>query len=754
MNMRSLVFGGVVVFAVLAVACSDPEAEKQQAFQNGNQYFEQKKYAEAIVEYRNAVRADPRFGEARQKLADAYGFSGNPAAAFAEQIRAADLLPDNLDSQLKASAYLLLARQFEDAKTRVQRVLARDPQNTQGLLILGNALAGLRDLDGAIAQVEQAISIDPSNPGSYASLAGFKLADGEREQARAAYEKAVEVAPNSVPARLALATFQWGIGDPSGAEATFKAALALDPKNILANRALASYYVGTSRAANAEIHLQTIADLGGDPEKLALADYYLSQGRPADAKRLLDPLVRSEGGTTSSAAELRLAQIMYSEKRTADANAALDRLLAREPRNSLALMTKTRWLFLEGKREDALRRSGEAVAADPESAQAHYLRGTMHLASRQFPEAKETFTEVLRLNPRAASAQIHLSRLTLLSGDTASAVQYAQQATTNAPGSPVARLTLARGLLAQGQIARAEVEISTLLKTYPNATQVHAVNGALKAARKDFSGARGDYERALQLDANSIEAFSGLVSLDLAQKNMAAARSRVETKLAAQPDRPEFLSLAARVYFAERDFAKTETVLRHLIEVDRANMDGYSMLGQVYLAQRKLDEAKAEFDKRASANPKDATSRLVVGMILELQKKVPEAKQKYDEVLAIDPRSLIAANNLAYIYAEANENLDRALILAQTAVEQAPDSPDVRDTLGFVYYQKQLPDLAIRAFEDSIAKNPNNPIYHYHLGLAAAKLGNLTRARRSYQAALKLRPDYPDAQQALKTIGG
>ena len=61
-------------------------------------------------------------------------------------------------------------------------------------------------------------------------------------------------------------------------------------------------------------------------EKLALADYYLGQNRLADAKRVLDPLVEAEGGAASSGAELRLAQIMYSKKRTADANAALDRV--------------------------------------------------------------------------------------------------------------------------------------------------------------------------------------------------------------------------------------------------------------------------------------------------------------------------------------------------------------------------------------------------------------------------------------------
>ena len=65
--------------AMLAAACTDTETAKQRAFESGNRYFDEKKYPEAIVEYRNAVRADPRFGEARLKLAEAYALTGQRA---------------------------------------------------------------------------------------------------------------------------------------------------------------------------------------------------------------------------------------------------------------------------------------------------------------------------------------------------------------------------------------------------------------------------------------------------------------------------------------------------------------------------------------------------------------------------------------------------------------------------------------------------------------------------------------------------
>ena len=751
--MRSVPVACIAVVCAIASACASPEQIKVRAFESGNRYFAEKKYAEAIVEYRNAIRADPRFGEARFKLAEAYVLTGDTVAAYSEQIRAADLLPDNMDAQMRAAVNLLAAGQFRDAKTRALRVLEREPRNVQALIILGNASAGMSDLIGAIAEIEQAIEIDPTASSSYTNLGSLRLAQGDRDQARVAFTKAVDVDPTSVAAWIGLAMFQWGTGETEAAERSFRSALALDTTDLVANRAIASYYIGTGRATQAEPFVKAMAAAGGDDDKMSLADYYIRLRRLDDARRVLDSVMQS-GRAASSDAEIRVAEIAYAVDRQAEGHATLDRVIAREPRNPSALILKTRWLFREGKRQEALDRAKALIEIDPSSAAAFYLLGTIQAQAGDYDGATESLTEAVRLNPRAAEAQVQLSRITLARGNSAEAVWFAQEAAKSAPGDPLPRLTLARGFIAQGQTDRAAAELAGLLKQYPDAAPVRALSAAVKVQQKNYAGARQEYERALKIDPTSIDALTGLAMLEVSQNNTAAARARVDAEMAGSSNRPEVVALAARVYVAGKDYPKAETLLRHLIQIDRDNVLGYSLLGQVYLIQQKLDEARIEFEQRARLNPRDATARLMAAMIFEAQRNRSEAKRLYDEVLTIDGRSVIAANNLAYLYAEDGENLDRAVALAQSASQQARDNPAVRDTLGWVYYRKQVFDLAILAFEESVEKDPNNPLYRYHLGLAFAKQGNLGRARLAFESALKIKPDYEEAQQALKSLLG
>src|SRR5688572_16648157 len=113
---RVQALSGLVVALALAAACSS--STKEEYFARAEQFAKDQKYAEAILEYRNAIAIDPRFGQARLKLAEAYEKTNDLPRAMGEYIRAADLMPNDNPAQLQATRALLLARRFEDAKTR------------------------------------------------------------------------------------------------------------------------------------------------------------------------------------------------------------------------------------------------------------------------------------------------------------------------------------------------------------------------------------------------------------------------------------------------------------------------------------------------------------------------------------------------------------------------------------------------------------------------------------------------------------
>lgn len=748
MQKRFLLSAALAAGLALGLAgCSNPEADKQRYFESGNKYSDEKKYAEAIVEYRNAIGIDQRFGEARYRLGQAYEASGDLPNAAREYIRAADLLPDNVDAQIKAATGLTLGGQFEDARTRIQRVLDKDPRNVQAQILLGNILAGLKDITGAVAQIEEAIQIEPSRGASYTNLGVLRLAQGDRDAARAAFDRAVSVDPKSVDARLALAMFQLQTGEAAAAEQTLKGALEIDPKHAVGNRAMAALYLASNRAPEAEPYMKAFAAaVPSSQSTFMLADYYATTGRFDEAKAQLQPL--AEQDATAADAQARLAQLEYATDR-ASAVARIDGVLTRKPDHVPALMLKSRWLLVDGKTNDALVRAQAAVKAAPENAGAHYLIGVIHSQMHDINSAITSFNEVLRLNPRVAAAQLQLSRLELARGAAAEAVQFAEAALKTVPGNAEARLTLAGTLVAKRDLTRAEPMVAELLKEYPDIAPVQALNGMLLLAKQNLPGARGAYERALKIDPRSFPALAGVVSIDMLEKKNEAAMSRVDGRLAQTPDDVRVLLLAARVYAATNQLPKAERSLRRVIELAPADSTAYGMLGQIYVSQGRLNEARAEFDAVAGRDPKNIGARTIAAMLSHSTNDLDDAKTRYRAILDATPEAAVAANNLAWILAEEGKDYDEALRLAQRAVATAPERAEIQDTLGWVYYRSEYPALAVPPFEKSVQLAPDNPTYHYHLGLAHAKSGNAAAARRAVEVALKLDPNYADARKLL-----
>ena len=729
----------------------DPETAKRAYYDSAMSHFDQAKYPEAIIELRNALQIDPRFGAARFKLAQAYARAGDAPNALHEAVRSADQLPDNVEAQLTAGRLLLLARQFEDAKARARKVLETNPRNVDAQVLLGNALAGMRDLDGAVSEMTIALELDPSRVTSYTVLGQMQRAQGDVRAAEATFRNAVAIAPKSLKVHLAMGNFFWSTGRQAEAESAFKDALAIDRRDPLANHALATLYISTGRLTQAEPLFVTMAEDQRTPAaRLQLADFYLASSRIDEAVKVLTALTNEP--TSGAEATVRLSAIDYAQGRKDSAHKRIDQMLAARPNDAMGLIVKARFLLLDNKVTEALAAARSSVASNPSVPGAYYTLGSIELARHDYDAASDAFTEVLKLRPSDTAARIQLAQIALANGAADRSARLAAEAKAHSPHDVGARVLLVRALLAKSDFKAAQEEMRPLLAAGANSAPIQALHGSLLALEKNEAGARAAYTRALEIDPDNVDAFGGLISLDMQAGRINLVRNEIEGRLARTPDNPDLLLLAARTFEISGDRPKQEQALRRVIEVEPMNLTAYSRLAGLYVQEHRLDDARTQFDAITARYPKSVGAQTMAAMLVELQGNSDEAERRYDAVLAMNPRAAVAANNLAWRIAEKGGNLDTALQLAQTAKAQMPDAAEVDDTLGWIYYKKGLLDQAVRSFDEAAQRVPSAAVYRFHLGLAYAQRGDKPKAVAALGQAIALKLAGTDAAEANRLL--
>ncbi len=231
---RAFVIGVCAFLAATAGCSTDPATIKQRHISRADEYFKAGQFAEAVIEYQNALQQDPKAADVREKLADALLRAGQLPAALREYVRAADQAPDNLVVQMKAGMLLLRSGQFVDAKSRAENVLLKDNKHVEAHILKANALIGLKDLDSAAEQIEDAIKGNPDRGEVYTNLGAIEMDRGDRDAAEQAFKRAAELAPQSLQVHLALGNFYWMAGRWSDAEQALKRALGLAPNDLVA----------------------------------------------------------------------------------------------------------------------------------------------------------------------------------------------------------------------------------------------------------------------------------------------------------------------------------------------------------------------------------------------------------------------------------------------------------------------------------------------------------------------------------------
>lgn len=743
----------VLVVALSAASCSkDPAVVKKQYLEKGNKQFEQKQYHGAIIEYQNALQIDARLPEARVKLAESYEKLGDSPNALREYVRAADLLPNDADLQVKASAYLLAAGLVEDAATRAQNALNVKPGHIQARLHLALATAGLKGLDAAVQYVDEAIKMDPSEPKAFAELGRIRLAQGDIAKAEKAFKSAYEIAPNSVDTLLGLANFYMSTERPADAEQWLKKAAEVSANDVRVTHMLAGLYMQTNRAAEAEAPLKAYADASPDPSaRLVLADYYLWRDRKGDAKQVLEAL--QDDPRTRSESQRRLSIMEFIEGRIPEASKLVDEALVRDPKNAQLLLLKGRYLLSDGKNAEAVEHLKQSVAQDAQLAEGHYWLGVALRTVGEVEPAREAFARVQALDPREIGSKLQMAQMALFDGKADAALDFANQAVAVQPGSVQARLGRIDALLAKGDLPAALSEAANVAANTTNLPQPYMQLGRIYLRQGNNQAAEKAFMRAAELSGNAYDAVGAVIDARIAMGKLKEARTLADQALQSQPKNSWLHVYDSRIYKASKDAAAAEKALQTALSIDATNLEAYLELTRLYAEAGRLDEVRTQLDAIVAREPRAVWAHTMIAISYELQNRPKDARERYLKILDIDSRSAMAANNLAMIYLNEGENLETALQLAQTAVQQMPNAAETNDTLGLVYMKRNLPALAAPAFRISESKDPGNPVYSYHLGLALAQSGDKARARAALERALAGGKPFEGDADARRMLG-
>lgn len=275
--------------------------------------------------------------------------------------------------------------------------------------------------------------------------------------------------------------------------------------------------------------------------------------------------------------------------------------------------------------------------------------------------------------------------------------------------------------------------------------------------QKKYSQALAEYEEALKLDPDRIDALGQVAQVLSLQGNRKGSFERVEQHLDKTGNKAEVYKLLGQLSLSQQDYAKALGYLEKAVALKPDLSSASFLIASTYMAQDKFDLAIAQAEKIIQKNSREISSYMLLGVLHDRKQEHDRANWYYQKVLDLDKNSARAANNLAWNYAQYGENLDSALTLAQKARELSPDDEGIADTLGWIYYKKGAYLMAIELLKESSGKfKERNPTVLYHLGMAYSKKGDTDLAKESFSKALRLNQNFreaKEAKQALDEIG-
>lgn len=398
----------------------------------------------------------------------------------------------------------------EDAKKRIEGVLARNPKNGQALLALAQiAASGGGNKDDVAALLSKAIDANPNESAPRLLLVDLHLRNRDNKQALAVAQSALTVLPNNPEVLAGLGRAQQASGDVNQAIGTFGKLITLQPFSPQPHILMAEAQVANKNNQAAEQSLRKALEIKPDLLEaqrgliLLLLESKKYQDAIAIARRVQEQRPKDAVGFV-------LEGDIHAARKEWDAAALAYRSGLQQVQAPVLAIKLHAVLVDSGKTVDAEKFAATWLGAHPRDASFHAYLGGVALTRNDYASAEKSYLAVLKMQPDNAVALNNLAWISQQMGSK-EAQAYAQRANDLVPNQPAFMDTLATILSAKGDHARA---IELQLK----AAALQPDNASLKLNLAKIYIAAGDKPKA----RDQLEALGKLTEGNPARTEVAA----------------------------------------------------------------------------------------------------------------------------------------------------------------------------------------------------------------------------------------
>jgi tetratricopeptide (TPR) repeat protein len=736
----------------LCSCARNPQAAKAKYFAEGQKYMKKGRYGDAAIEFRNALRLDPRFVDAYYQLAEADLAEHNWSSAYALLEKTIELDPTRLDARLDRGRLYLAARQFNNAEEEAGFILKQQSNDVGAYQLLGAALIGEQKPEKALAAFAKVTALRPKDPNAWVNLALVEISLQHVADAGQHFEKAVAVDPQSVQARVDLANFYRLQNQTAEAEQVLRDGIAKTPDSTPIYMQLASTLTSEGRTADAQAVLETLGNrLPKSPDAaMAIGDFYF-QRRQTD--QALAEYRRGQSLDPKNIEIQKRTQDVYLTTGQVQQATDLDKELLKEaPKDVFVRIDHGRLLMAQGKPVDASTYLQQVVADAAGTPQAHYYLAMAYWQNGDLERTHGALLDTLKASDGFPPALQALVRLSLQQRNSADAQIYAQELVQQFPADVEDRQLLAEALGRQGKLQPAEEQLLTAKRIAPNAAGPDLMLAELYAAEKKYAEAQKEFETALQLDPHNTIALGRMADFLTSRNEGAQAFAAAHKYLAANPNDANGHMILGSLDLQAKKYPDAQAEFQRAIQLDPKEVQPYIDLGKALEEQGQTDAAITQYQKGLDMQPKYAVLQTYIGNLYLGKGDLETARKYYAQALSDDPNFAVAIANMAWIDAQEGKDLDIALSMAQKAKSMQPDVPSITDTLGWVLYKRDDYPAAVNILEDCVHKVPNSGEFRYHLGMALLGAGQKAKAKESLKSALQLKLSSDEAQKAHQAI--